>query len=196
MSGPLLQSETAIVCPIVDAAPQVIDLTEVNRIEARVEEVAFVTAAKAPELMARFNEAYLYVHKHICLLEYELVRAQRQANKIRSIILLDKAPVILEQKGLLSGRSKSGSEDLRNAILDQDEEYQEALDQTHKVECIIELLRGKLKGFEWAYTSVKKILGESAFNMLLRNPGSGTGDAPVGGTNPDPMTAGFGTAKY
>jgi hypothetical protein len=55
-------------------------------------------------------------------------------------------------------------------------------------------LKGKLKGFEMAFTSVKKILGEGSFNMLSRlNPGSGTGEAPVGGNNTLP---GFGIPRY
>jgi hypothetical protein len=196
MSSPLLHSNQAVVVPIVGKAPLVIDLTHVYEIENRIEEVAFVTTAKAPELMARFNEAYLYVHKHISLLEYELNRAEREANKVRAIILLDKVSVILEQKGLLSGKSRAGSEDLRTAILDQDEEYQDALDQTQKIKCVIELLKGKLKGFEMAYTSTKKILGESSMNLINRTFGSGTGDAPVGGSNPEPIAMGFGKATY
>ena len=184
MSEPLLQTETAIVCPTV-GQPIVIDLSGVYRIERRIQEIAFVTSAKAPELLATFNEAYLYLHKYVTLLKYELVRATREANKVKSVILLDRVPQILESKGLTNGKSKAGSEDLRNAILDQDEEYQNALDKTQQIRCIIELLTGKLEGFEMGYNSVKKILGENAFNMMLRGPGSGTGDAPVGGTNPD-----------
>ena len=199
MSGPLLQTNTSLVCPVVGRSPEVIDLTVVYEIENRIQEVAFVTAAKAPELLARFNEAYLYVHKHISLLEYELVRAECAADKLRAVILLDKVPQILEAKGLTSGRSKAGSEDLRNAVLAQDAEYQEALDQAQQIRCIIELLKGKMKGFEMGYTSVKKILGESPYGMLSRSVGSGTGEAPAGGTNPDPMRstpAGFGKASY
>jgi hypothetical protein len=203
MSGPLLQTATSIVCPLAEGSPQVIDLTDVYAIEQRIQEVAFVTKAKAPELMSRFNEAYLFVHKHISLLKYELVRSEVAANKLKSVILLDKVPMILEQKGLVSGKSRAGSADLRDAILSQDEQYQEALDQTEKLKCIIELLKGKLEGFEMAYTSVKKILGEDAFSMLNRTMGSGTGDAPVGCSNPDtihlqeqPKSEGFGRAKY
>jgi len=198
MSDQLLYTNTEIVCPI-NGKGTVIDLLKVYETEGRIQEVAFVTPAKAPELLARFNESYLYLHKHISLLEYELIRSTREANKLKAVILLDNVPKILEQKGLVSGKSKSGSEDLRNAILDQDEKYQDALDETQKIKCIIELLKGKMKGVEMAFTSVKKILGESAFNMLSRNPGSGTGNAEVGGTNPDPMKSqggNFGKARY
>lgn len=196
MSGPLLQTATSIVCPSVDGQAVVLDMAQVYAIEARVQEVAFVNHTKAPELLARFNEAWLYVQKHMTTLKYELLRAERAANKIKSVILLDKIPVILKAKGLVSPKSPAGSEDLRNAILDQDEEYQEALDQTQKLKCVIELLKGKMDGFEMAFTSVKKILGESEF-MGPRNPGCGTGNAPVGGQNPDPMeTPGFGKARY
>jgi hypothetical protein len=190
----LLQTDTAIICPRVGSQPLCIDLSKVYSIEARIEEVAFVTPTKAPELLARFNEGYLFLHKQICLLEYELVQATREANKIRSIVLLDRVPVILEQKGL-GGKNRAGSEDLRNAILDGDEEYQSARETVEQVSCIIELLKGKLKAFEMAYTSVKKLLGEGAFNMLSRNPGTGTNpDTKVGQV--DRPVQGFGKARY
>ena len=92
---------------------------------------------------------------------------------------------------------------MRDAVLGQDAEYQEALDRVQKTICVIELLRGKMKGFEMAYTSVKKIIGENPRGMLNRGPGSGVGTAPVGGSNPDPMrpsrpqsTPGFGVPRY
>ena len=196
MSGPLLRTDTSIVCPVVGRDPEVLDLAIVYQTEQRVAEIAFVTPLKAPELLARFNEAYLYVHKHITLMEYELVRAKTAAGKIKAVILLDKVPQILEAKGL------SSSADVRNAILAQDDEYQEAMDMAQKLECIIQLLKGKMEGFEWAFTSVKKIISEGTYNMLNPHRGSGTGDAPVGLSNPDPMKTpvpvveGWGKARY
>lgn len=201
MNDPLLHTSTTIIVPIVDSDPQVIDLSVVYQIESRVGEIAFVNKAKAPELLARFNEAYLHLHKIVTFLGYEFIRAQREANKVRAIVILDRAPAILAAKGLLSGHSRSGSEDQRNAVLDQDQEYQQALERTQQIKCFIEFLKGKLEGFEWAYTSVKKILGDNgAAGMLDLNLGSGTGEAPVGRSNPDPMRSpqnkGFGKARY
>ena len=175
--------------------PKVLDLTRVYAIEDRVQEIAYVTPQKAPELLARFNETFLYLHKMVSSLEYVYLEAEGEANRIKSIVLLDRAPEILEKKGLINGKSRAGSEDLRNAVLAQDEEYQSALDIVAQIQCIIELLRGKLKGIEWAFTSVKKILGEGSYNMRLPGPGEGTGSAPIGRVNPG-TKAGFGRPVY
>jgi hypothetical protein len=199
MSGPLLSSNTEIVCPVVGREPMVLDLTEIYVVEQRIDEVAFVTKGKAPELLATFNRAYLALHKAVTLLEYELVQANVEAEKVKAVVILDRAPGILEAKGLLKGQGRSGSVDQREAVLAQDSEYQEALDRTEKLKCIIKLLQGKLKGLEWAYTSVKKVYGDGGSNLLDRTigPGSGSGEAPVGGTNADPHpSVGFGRAKY
>ena len=187
----IYQTETALVCPRADATaqPLVIDLSISYQTEARVPEVAFVTQAKAPELLAAFNSGYLELHKQVTMLEYELVQARTAADKVRAIVLLDRAPGILEARGLINGKNRSGSEDLRNAVLAQDEEYQKAVETAEQIECVVELLKGKLKGFEMAYSSVKKILGEGAFNMLNRRLGSGTGTA-------EPGTTPIGSARY
>lgn len=172
------KTDTAIVCPRgnPDLQPLVLDLTKIYKIQNRICEVAFVTAGKAPELLARFNEAFLDCHEQVVALEYELVQAKRVQNRIRAIIIIDKAPGILESKGLTSGKSRAGSEDLRNAVLDQDDDYLKACETVAQIECIIELFRGKMRGFQMAYESTKKILGESAFGMLNRTVQMGQGD--------------------
>lgn len=169
--------------------PLVFDMSSIYDVEARISEVAFVTPHKAPELLARFNEAFLELTRLITATEYEQIQAKKNANRIRSIILLDKAPQILKEKGLATAKSPAGSEDLRNAVLDSDDEYQSALDRADQITAVIKLLQGKLKAFEMAYSSVKKIIGENAYNMS--NPRlKATSDEP------SLVEANFGNPKY
>jgi hypothetical protein len=146
-------------------APLQIDLANVYKAESRIPEVAFVTPQKAPELLALFIDAYSSLSKHLVALDFERSQAERAANKIRGIIMLDKIPGILAEKGLASSRSPLGSEDVRQAILDTDIEYTTALDKIDALSAGVELIKGKLKSVEMAYTSVKKILGEGCIQL-------------------------------
>ena len=66
-----------------------------------------------------------------------------------------------------------------------------------------------MKAMEMAYTSTKKIIGESTYGMLNRNPGNGTGGhstIEIGESEFDPMKGefakqerpvpGFGKSRY
>lgn len=185
----MLLTGNEIVCPRGQAGlePILIDIKAISGIENRIHEVAVITPHKAPELLAAFNIGYLMLHQNITTLERERLLGERRANRIKAVILLDKVPNILKEKGLTNARSPGGSEDLRNAILAADDEYQEAVDVVEQITCVMELLKGKMKSIEMAYTSVKKILGESNTTMLNRLSAL-SGDT---GSN----EAGFGTSK-
>jgi hypothetical protein len=149
-------------------APLQIDLTNVYKAESRIPEVAFVTPQKAPELLATFIDAYQSLSKHLVAVDFERSQAERAAGKVRASILLDKLAGILQEKGLATSRSPMGSEDVRQAILDSDPEYTAALDKIDALSAAVELIKGKVKSIEMAYTSVKKIIGEGAYSY--RNP--------------------------
>lgn len=139
--------------------PLSIDVGSIYRAEVRINEVAFVNAQKAPELLAAFNLAFL----DVCdvLLKLQLcVHKNRQAVEMRrSIVILDIAPKVLASKGLNSARSAGGSADQREAVVAADTEMNALQDNLAMAEAMLELMTNKKKSFEWAYTSVKKILG-------------------------------------
>jgi hypothetical protein len=181
-----------------------INLGSLKKAENRIQEIAIVTASKAPELLAFFNSAYLEGSRLIALLELEVNRATRSANAIKSVVILDRAPEILKAKGLATDKNPGGSADLRQAVLEGDSEYQAALEVQQHLEATLELIKGKNKGIEMAYTSVKKILGESSYETR-RNPNlSGdTGDLGIGVDpleEPEPLPPrvvnGFGVSKF
>lgn len=167
----------------------VIDLKAVHFIESRIREVATVNPHTAPELLMIFNQGYLELHRMVTMLSYEHLKAMDAANRVRSVLLLDTVPDLLKKKGL------SSSKDLRDAIIDGDMGYQVAKDRVDQLEAVIELLKGKLKAIEWAYTSVKKILSEPASHALTSNQHRLSGDsgtAPIGTGE----VQGFGIPKY
>lgn len=163
MSG-IISSTSTIICPPgkKNSQPLIIDMTLVYEVEQRIREVAFVTPAKAPELMARFNEAYLVLSAELPKVEYQRLLAQREADRRKSVVLLDEVSKVIEEKGL------SNSADVRKAVLDLDSEYQTMLDVAQQIACIYETLDGKKKAIEMAYTATKKILGENVYSTTGR----------------------------
>lgn len=171
----------------------VFDLSVVDKAEARVMEIASLTPAKAPELLASFNAAYIIAIKAQAAVQHELVVAKRFTEKARATALLDRVPDILRAKGLSTPKNPMGSEDIRTAVLEMDEEYSQALDRVNFLSCILELVKGKAKGVEMAYTAVKKVIGEQAFNYSGARTSSGNeGNSTAGQTR----HSGIGTPRY
>lgn len=197
MQGGLILVGDEIVCPKADGRPVVIDLRQIAIMERRLDDVQAVTPQKAPELLATFNRAFLEVGKLAIGMRAELGSAERTARSIRSRVVLDEVANVLKQKGLGSAK------DLRDAVLDGHVEYQDALERQHQIKCVVELLRDKQEAFKNAYSSVKKIMGEDAYNMSGRpnpNLSGDTGSVEVGRQNVQPETpppsTGWGIPRY
>lgn len=145
--------------------PLEFELDEIIRAEDRKRDIITVNRETAPELMFVLNVAYCSILRMLSQISFEYTQALKYAHKRKSQVILDIAPEILKTKGLLSGRSPAGSEDLRTAVLDGDEEYLRLLDTVGMLEAAHEYLKGKAKGFEWAYQSVKKIYDGNNSNL-------------------------------
>lgn len=155
---------------------RVFDLGDVYAAEDRIAEVALVTPHKAPELLAFFNKVWLKVDEIVRLLEMEVVDAKQAVAMKRSEVILDRAEAIFKEKQL------KASADLRQAVVDADVEYRAVLDVQNSLEAAAAFLKGKQKGVEMAYGSVRKILGESTYNMRNDSNNAITNNrTPVGG---------------
>lgn len=192
MSDLIKEAEHALVVPRAgaDVSAIVIDLETILRAEARIIEVQAVTPMKAGELLATFNVSWRDLHYNICLLEKEKNDAQRELNRIRATVILERAPKLIKEKGL------SDNKETREACVTLDPEYDKAQEVLDQLVAAIELLKGKLKSFEMAYTSVKKLLGESAFNFNRDISGDGDDREPGVVDKHERKVSGFGTPKY
>lgn len=183
----MIFTEQAIVCPKGKKGnePIVIDLDKIRTSEIRQDEVAIVTKVKAPELLAEFNRSWRELHQIIVQLMSEKNDAEKEQAKRKAVLLLGEVNDILKVKGV------SSTADTREAVITLDEEYQALTDTVDQIEAVVEFLKGKMKSFENAYTSVKKILtGEDSGYMGGRNPNLG------GDTSSSPVRAGFGKPAY
>lgn len=151
--------------------PLELDMTEINMAAGRIQDVAFVNQSRAGELLALFNTAYLNVGRYMALVEYEYEMAEKKAAEIRAVLIIDKIPGILQEKGLATSRNPLGSEDIRLAVMNMDPEYKRAQELIINIRCYLTLLQDTKKAFEMAYNGVKKVMGDSSSNMnRLSNP--------------------------
>ena len=86
-------------------APLELEMTSIRQADARLQEVAFTNAHRAPELLTLFNRAWLDTSRYLNLLEYEMDVAERRLAEIRAIFIIDKLPALLAEKGFASSRS-------------------------------------------------------------------------------------------
>lgn len=195
----MIFTSTELVCPRGkdgDTA-MVIDLKALLASETRQEEVAFVTPQKAPELLAEFNRSWRDIHKLVIQLSSELLQAQKAVQRRKAILLLEEVPKVLKSKGLTTNDAN------RDAIITLDDQFDRLQDKADQIKAVVEYLKGKLKTFENAYSSVKKIMGEDAYSMLARgsNPATKDGAPESPGftreqSEPKAPPPGWGVPKY
>ena len=145
-----------------DLPDRVLNLGEILIAEGRQREVAFVTPVKAPELLYLFNHAWLETDKIVKGLAADIVKAEAQVAKRKATILLYEAEAVLKVCEVAS------TKDSRDAVITLDEQHGKLQDRVDELFAAHEWLKGKMKFFENAYSSVKKIMGEDAYDMSTR----------------------------
>ena len=138
-----------------------INLSRVLIAEQRGEEVSAVTPHKAPELLATFNRAYLDASEIFSRLKLEQARGEDAVAKAKALVLIDKLPGLLKEKGL------SSSADIREALVESDTDYQKAKERLDMINAMVEYIKGKMRFLENAYTAVKKIMDTENWSMLI-----------------------------
>jgi hypothetical protein len=169
------------------------DLTSIYDAQRRLPEIANTNEHTSPNLLAVFNKAYLdagAMHKRLHLI---LVDAAQVANKRKGRVILELAPAKLQELGLVNSKNKAGSADLRQAVLDMDDEYLTAMRHVAEIEAMVSFMSEKKRGFEMAYGSVKAIVGGGDNKPFKRNPNLSTG---LTGDRPNGPRGGFGGGGF
>jgi len=180
----MLTENTTILCPVSSRAePMEIDLKSILLAEIRQDEVATVTPGKSPELLAAFNRSWRELHALYTQLTVEKNNAVKLVEQRRALLILEEVPKLLDAKGLKSNDAN------REAVIILDEEFQRRQDVADQIEAVLEYIKGKMKSFDNAFSSVKKILGGSGEYSQYRN-------EHLSGTTETPVKSGFGKPKY
>ncbi len=157
----MILTETQLVCPVgrPGDAPLIIDMAAIVAAERRQQEVASLSKLKAPELLWIFNKNWLDLNSLLARLQLEKNVAQKELEKRKAILLLDVIPEKLKERKIPSNDAN------REAFITLDEEYSRLEDTFMQITAVVKYLEGKLKSFENAYSSVKKLVGQDPYGM-------------------------------
>lgn len=161
----MIITDNEVVCPSgsPDGSPIVIDLRAIFVSEARQDEVATVTKMKAPELLAEFNRSWRNLDRIVGDIRSEKLKAERALENRRAVLLVEVVGPQLKEKGLSSNDAN------REALITLDMQFQLLQEKLDQIEGVYLYLVGKMRSFENAFSSVKKILGDNSYMGNIRN---------------------------
>jgi hypothetical protein len=135
------------------------DMTRVREAEGRFHEIAVVNPQKSLELQARFIEAMSDLTKYLNTIEQEKILADRQIRDIRSRFILD------EMANFLKSKNISSSADTREAALEANKEYSDALDKQACIKAFTQLLKNTVADINNAYYSAGNVIKAYQFDI-------------------------------
>jgi hypothetical protein len=134
-----------------ELSPLNLDMREIYRIEGRIQDISTANPATMPDLISDFNRGYAMLGGMVAKVQLELSEAEIALREAKSIALLDKVDKVLSEKG------QKSSADLRDAVVQMDQDVKEASRRVSVLEAYLTLLNNKAKSFEMAYHGTKKV---------------------------------------
>lgn len=132
-------------------------MDEVVVIEHRKAEISSVTKVNARNLMRAFEKAYSICGKHYAKVSEQLTLIEQDIKARAAYVNLSIAPAKLKELGLITPGKPAGSDELRKAVVEQDEEYRGLITKGAQIEVIKDLLDTKMEGFKMSFYAVKQI---------------------------------------
>lgn len=135
-----------------------VDLGPILELDARKQEIAGVSRVTGPELMRAMEDGFTTAGKLHASALLEQTKVQGMLDRRRAEVSLDIAPEVLKQKGLLTSRAPAGTEEQRESILALDVPMNKLKESMAHLEAVTNLLKVHMRGFEMAFTAVKKAI--------------------------------------
>jgi hypothetical protein len=150
-----MSSDTRYVIPAADeqGAPIVIEIGDIVKAEARLQEVANVNSHNAAELLSTFNERWLQLHQNVNRLTFEKNKAEEAAKFAYSQAILDCNDETVKARG-----HNKTSADLREAIANVNPSVRSARERLNQIKAVLDYMSSKARAFENGYNSVKKLV--------------------------------------
>ncbi len=148
-----------------------IDMDKISFLEARKNEIPNVTKTTAAELMRAMEEGYSIAGKIQSMVLLELNRATGAKERRAAEVMLDIAPQILREKGLTKPGSPGGNENQRAAVLAKDDIHNQMKDIVDQLDAFCVLMKIRMRGFEMAFSSVKRAV-DTQFQLPTLRPGT------------------------
>ena len=120
-----------------------LNVSALQEAERRVHEAQHVNPSTYTNLEHCFNEAYRELKRHLATVGYQIVKAENEYEKSRSIVLLDKYQEYMKDKP-----SKLDTSEFRKAYISQDKDVVEAKDRLDSLKALEIFLDGRVKVME------------------------------------------------
>lgn len=120
-----------------------LDISSLKEAEKRLVEAQFVNPSTYTNLEHCFNEAYRELKKHLATVEYQLMKAENEYEKSKSIVLLDKYQEYMKDKP-----ARLDTAEFRKAYMSQDPGVQEAKERLDSLKALQIFLDGRIKVME------------------------------------------------
>lgn len=128
--------------PKFDTRPEIpLPWNNIAHAEQRLVEAKIVNGATYAELEYVYNEGYREAVKHMSVVGYEITKAEKHIRALKSQFLIDEYPDFLKEKKLKDNTAN------REAFLERQESYTDAMDRLAMLQALQTLLEGKIKVF-------------------------------------------------
>lgn len=148
-----------LVIPAYDERPALsLDFTRIREAEIRLLEARVVNPATYSDLEFCFNEGYREAKKNMTEVAYEITQAEKIMRRIKSEFLLDEYPGFLKETKIKDNAA------IRDAYLERQKPYVDAVDRINMLKAVESLLEGKVKVFENVCRYMKK-----SMDLIIRS---------------------------
>jgi hypothetical protein len=138
------KGDHALMVPAFGNSPALhLEMGVIREAEHRIIEAKTVNPSTYADLEHSFNAAYRDLKRHLSLIGYQIMLAEKAMEEAKADVLLDKYPAFMEGKPKAQDNA-----DYRKAFLIRDEEYSAALDYFNKLKAFESNFEGKVKVFE------------------------------------------------
>jgi len=145
--------------PEFDTRPPIhLEWTKVREGENRLVEAQAVNGGTYAELEYTYNEGYREAKKNLSVIGYEIKQAKKIIRQTKSQYLLDDYPEFLKERKLNDNSAN------REAYLERQQDYVDAMDRLAMLEALESLLEGKVEVFVNVCRYMKKEI-----DILLRS---------------------------
>jgi hypothetical protein len=190
MTDLLLSDDVLLLPNVYSSKPTILELKEVHKAHARLVELNGITREKAGELQATMISAFSQARKYASALKADFGVTKQRLRRIRARIILDEASEVLKTKGLLTSRSPAGSEDLRDSVVNTNEEYNNVAEILAQTEAVMEDMQSRAEEFKMAYYAIGQLTAGHDLSSK-RDVSGGTGDDEPGALTQDEKIAEF-----
>lgn len=153
-------------CPFVEK----LQLDSLSDSREKATQAAFLTPEKLIEAASVHLDALFTIGKAVRVIKRHLNETNQHIARKKAELLLDTVPSVLQEKGFLTARSKAGSEDLRNAVIEANVDYQKLVGIQEEQEVLLDFMERSYRTVESALRVTNKAIDQARSSRFSINP--------------------------